>query len=80
MFQIIREIFLNDVLEDDGIEIVNNTSANDVDQWDSFEQINLLTLLEQKFQVQFDIAKANSLRNIGELVDYVCEVCNEGRR
>jgi acyl carrier protein len=63
-------IFRN-VFDDDTIDIKPETTANDVDGWDSFSHIRLVLAVEQAFKVKFSAKEINSLKNVGEFVSLI---------
>lgn len=68
VMQEVQEIF-RDNFDDETIELTDATSANDVEDWDSLEQINLLTAIERKYGLKFNLADVRGLANIGDMVD-----------
>ena len=54
IFETLNEIF-RDVFDDDTIEVNENTTADDIDDWDSLEHINLIASVEQEFGIKFTI-------------------------
>ena len=46
----VQDIF-RDNFDDDTLEITRSTCADDIEDWDSLEQINLLTAIEKKFNL-----------------------------
>lgn len=46
-------------------------SANDVDEWDSLLQINLMVAVEKAFQVRFRVGEVESTRNVGEFAELI---------
>lgn len=64
----IQEIF-RDNFDDDTIELTDATNANDIEDWDSLEQINLLTAIERKYGLKFNLNDVRNLQNIGDLLD-----------
>ena len=54
-----------DVFDDDSISVQDNTSARDIDEWDSLNHINLVLGVEQKFGVKFKTAEVAQLANVG---------------
>ena len=42
------EVF-QDVFDDDTIHVNDDTTANDIEDWDSLEHINLIVAVEKKF-------------------------------
>ncbi len=64
----IQPIF-HDVFDDDTLVITRQTSAADIEDWDSLEQINLLTAMEKEFKVKFSLGDVRNLQNVGDLID-----------
>lgn len=50
------------------------TCADDIEDWDSLEQINLLTAIEKKFNIKFKLADVRNLKNVGDLLDLVARM------
>jgi acyl carrier protein len=63
---IFREVF-----DDDSIVLTRQTSADDIDAWDSLSHMNLIMAVELKFKVKFALGELQSLKNVGELADLV---------
>ena len=57
------------VLQDDELEITDETTADEVDGWDSLAHINVIVAVEQEFGVKFATAEIASTKaedqNIG---------------
>ena len=70
VFETLTEIF-QDVFDDDEIELTDATTADDIEDWDSLEQINLVVACEKKFNVKFDMKEIQALKNVGEMVDTI---------
>ncbi len=68
ILEAIQPIF-HDVFDDDSLAITRETSAADIEDWDSLEQINLLTAMEKRFSVKFSLGDVRNLQNVGDLVD-----------
>jgi acyl carrier protein len=63
----LNEVF-QDVFDDSGIEIRDDMTAADVENWDSLTHINLIVALEKAFGIRFTTGEAGaSLKNVGEL-------------
>ena len=56
---------MRDVFDDDAVEITENTTAKDVDGWDSLNHIRFMVTVEQRFKVRFSSREVESLRNLG---------------
>lgn len=64
----IQDIF-RDNFDDDTLVITPATSADDIEDWDSLEQINLLTAIEKKYGLKFVLKDVRDLQNVGDLLD-----------
>lgn len=67
LWQEVTEIF-RDNFDDDSLVITAETTAADIEDWDSLEQINLLTAMEQRFGIKFKLADVRGLANVGDMV------------
>ncbi|MCR5640548.1 MAG: acyl carrier protein [Lachnospiraceae bacterium] len=63
-----------DILDDDTIELTDETVADDVDGWDSFEHINLIVGVEEEFNMKIPMGKVVTMKNVGEMVDIILEL------
>ena len=66
----LNEIFCN-VFDDESIVLKDETNANDIEDWDSLEQINLIVAIENEFEMMFDMAEVSDLANVGEMADLI---------
>lgn len=64
--EVFREFF-----GDDELTVVDETTAADVDGWDSLEHINLIVAVENTFDIEFNMGQVNKLKNVGEMVDLI---------
>jgi len=71
----VQDIFI-DVFEDDDIVLNYNTTANDVEDWDSLSNILLIVEIENKFKLKFKLEEIYSFKNIGEMSDYIFNKVN----
>lgn len=62
-----------DVFDEEGMSITRETSAKDIEDWDSLSQIRLTAAIEKSFGIKFAFGELGSLRNIGEMADVICE-------
>lgn len=63
ILEAVQEIF-RDNFDDDTLEITRATCADDIEDWDSLEQINLLTAIEKKFNIKFKLADVRNLKTL----------------
>ena len=69
--QIIRE-----VVDQPDLQISMQTTAENVEEWDSFNHINIVVAIEARFGVKFQTAEIEELKNVSDLVDLVWEKMN----
>ena len=72
VFEKINEVFRN-VFEDDDITVNDETTAADIEDWDSLEHINLVNAIEQEFGIKFNMGQIVSMKNVGEMADIIME-------
>lgn len=70
IYEKMTEIF-RDVFDDESIVLADETTADDIEDWDSLEQINLLMAIENNFGIKFRLADVSGLENVGAMVDLV---------
>ncbi|WP_309607218.1 acyl carrier protein [Phenylobacterium sp.] len=62
---------MRDVFDDDDLEISLETTAEEVEDWDSLSHIRLIVAVERKFGFKFKNSEIEGLKNVGELVNLV---------
>ena len=68
----LNEVF-RDVFDDEDITVNDETTANDIEDWDSLEHINLIIAVEKAFNIKFNMGEVNDFVNVGEMVDKIVE-------
>lgn len=66
----LTEIFI-DEFDDDTIVLSDETSAKDIEDWDSLANVNLIVAIEHTFQMKFNMGEVNNMKNVGEMVDII---------
>ena len=66
----LNEIF-QDIFDDDSLVITETTTANDVEDWDSIEHINLIDAVEKEFGMKFKMQEVSGMKNVGEMVQII---------
>jgi len=66
----LNEVF-RDVFDDEEITVTDATTADDIEEWDSLEHINLLAAVEQEFGMKFNMGQVVSMKNVGEMADII---------
>lgn len=72
IFDNVNEVF-RDVFDDESITVCETTTADDIEDWDSLEHINLVLAIEQKFKVKFTMGEVTGMKNVGEMADIIME-------
>ena len=68
----LTEIF-RDFFDDDDIVINDETTSDDIEDWDSLEHINLIVAIEQEFEMKFSMGEVTGMKNVGAMVDIIQE-------
>lgn len=66
----VQEIF-RDILDEESIILTSETTANDVDEWDSLSHIQLIVAIEKSFKIKFSSREILSWKDVGEMVDNI---------
>lgn len=72
IFEKLNEIF-QDILDDEDIQLTDDTTANDVEEWDSLSHIQLVVAVEKAFDIKFTSMEIIKWKNVGEMVDSILE-------
>ena len=67
----VQEIFRN-ILDNEDIILSDDTTADDVEEWDSLTHIQLIVAVEKKFKIKFNSKEILSWKNVGEMLDAIC--------
>jgi acyl carrier protein len=63
---VFREVF-----DEDELNVTPQTTADDVDGWDSLSHIRLVLAVSKAFGVKFSASEIGNLRNVGEFADLI---------
>lgn len=61
----------HDVFDDDSIRLTPKTTANDIEDWDSIEHINLIGAVEDEFSMRFKMGEVSGMKDVGEMVGII---------
>jgi acyl carrier protein len=66
----LQEVFI-DAFDDDDLAITRDTTAADVEGWDSLMHVTLMLQVEGAFGIRMTSAEVTGLKNVGQLVDII---------
>ncbi|MES2826869.1 MAG: acyl carrier protein [Bacteroidota bacterium] len=66
----VQDIF-KDVLDNEDIVLTPETTADDVDDWDSLTHIQLIVAIEKAFKIKFTSKEILSWSNVSEMIDCI---------
>ncbi|MBO4901881.1 MAG: acyl carrier protein [Lachnospiraceae bacterium] len=66
----LNEVF-RDVFDEEDLTVTDETTAADVDGWDSHMHITLIDAVEEEFDIRFDMRTVVKMKNVGEMVDEI---------
>ena len=59
------------VFENDSLQIQMETSADDVDEWDSLNHTVMIVEVEKHFNIKFKLKEVLSFQNVGDMVNII---------
>ena len=76
VYEKLNEVF-RDIFDDEDITVSDGTTADDIEDWDSLEHINLVVAIEKEFDIKFNMSEFNKMSNVGEMVDIILQRVKE---
>ena len=70
LFKKVQEIF-RDIFDDENLIIDDSTNANDIDDWDSLNHINLVVAIESELKIKFNFEELSTLKDVGAMIDLI---------
>ncbi len=66
----VKEAFVS-VLEHDNFQLANETTADDVDGWESITHMMIITEVEKTFNIKFKLMDLMNMNNVGDLLNTI---------
>ena len=66
----LNEVF-RDVFDDEEITVNDETTADDIEDWDSLSHIQMIVAIEKTFKLKFNSREVMKWDNVGEMVDTI---------
>jgi len=57
--------------DDDGLEVTAETTAADVEAWDSLSHINLILAVERAFDIRLTTREVRAMKNVGDFIGLI---------
>jgi acyl carrier protein len=70
VLQELTELF-RDLFDDENLQLDSDTTADQVEGWDSQMHVMLIVAAEQRFGIKFRTAELESLRNVGQFTQLI---------
>ena len=67
IFERVTNVF-RDVFDDEELVITDETTAADIEDWDSLTHITLISAIEDEFGYKFGMKEVLQLKNVGEMI------------
>ena len=67
--EILRELdtIFRDILKNENITLTTETTAKDVDGWDSLTNMRLITAIEKRYNIRFGLREILKFKHVGDL-------------
>ena len=59
------------IFDDYSLRLSKNMTAEDIEEWDSLNQIKIILACEKEFSVKLNVREINNFANIGEMVTHL---------
>jgi acyl carrier protein len=69
----INDIFKK-VFDDEQITVGYSSSAMDIDEWDSLNNIQIVIAVEKEFKIRFQSSDIRGWNNVGEMCDSILKL------
>lgn len=68
----VNEVFRS-VFDDESVTVGYETTAADVEGWDSLRHITLIEAIEDEFDIRFKMNEVTGMKNVEEMIDIIAE-------
>jgi acyl carrier protein len=76
IFEKVNGVFRT-IFKDDTILVTRETTAKDIAGWDSITHLDIITGMEEAFQVEITGFEVMNLNNVGDLLDLLAQKMSE---
>ena len=75
----LQKVFRN-VFDNESIELFDEMTANDLEEWDSLMHIQLLIAIEKEFSVYFKTEEVMETANVGQFIGLLNRKLNKNEK
>ncbi len=72
IFDRLNKVFRT-IFDDENITVNEETTSDDIEDWDSLEHINLIVAIDQEFGIKFSMGEVTNMKNVGDMVNIIME-------
>lgn len=62
---------MRDIFEEEDLVVTEDTSSDDVAEWDSTNHVRLMVAIEGEFGITFETSEITAPNSVGEIVDLI---------
>ncbi len=60
-----------DILDDESIVLTEETTAEDIEEWDSLTHVQIVAEIQKEFDVKFSAKEMLLWENVGDIIDAI---------
>ncbi len=72
----LNDIFAS-ILNRPGIELSDEMTTDDIDNWDSLTNMTIISEIEHRFDIHFKLRDIIRMKNVGGMIDVILTKTNE---
>lgn len=61
-------LIFREVFNDKSLELKDEMTASDVENWDSLSHMLMISMVEERFGVKFRLKELNKLKKVGDII------------
>jgi len=61
-------VLFRQIFDDQTLALTPATTAEDIEEWDSFNHVSIIVGVESEFKIKFQTAEIEGLKNVGDFV------------
>lgn len=65
-----------DIFDDENLQIRKESNAQNIRDWDSLNNINLIVAIEHNFNIKFKLEEVLNFKNVGDIISLISKKLN----